>query len=444
MITPMDIKKNRCFGVFSGLIFAAGLVISIGAQSVSAVAQSNVKILEKDKSGRDVIRKGLKKNKSKNNLTRAQKKRLKSGKKNSGKKLFNPDPTHPANQFEPGELVVLDPPKGFASAIGSMGFKVTESVRLDGLGMQIYRLKVPRGMSVPDARASILAQFPGVTVDANHQFDPSAKPINARAAMGWRNVSRQCGRGIRLGMLDSGVNIKHPALKGQKITARNFFKKGRRPGPSVHGTAIASMLVGKPEWGGLLPGAQLMAANMFETRKDGRKVGSAIGLLKGLNWLTKANVDAINLSVAGADNKVLRVGFDRARKNGQVLIAAAGNWGRSDRPAFPAAYKYVLAVTAVSQNKRIYSKANRGKYIDFAAPGVKIYAAVPGGGKAMSGTSFAVPYITAIVAQRISQGSSKRINDIRKWIANSTQDLGRSGKDNTFGYGFVKLRPKCG
>jgi len=442
MLNETDWLENhrKYYWMLITVLFTAFLTAGMS----SAGAQSSVKILEKDKSGNDIIRRGSNKEKPANNAGKATKGRLKkSGKNNDSKKLFNPDPTHPQNQFERGELIVMNPPKGFAAAIGGMGFKVSESIRLDGLGLQVYRLKTPPGMSVPDARAAIAARFPGVKVDANHTFDPSAKPINARAAMGWRNVSKQCGRGIRLGMLDSGVNVRHPALKGQKITVRNFHKKGRRPGPSVHGTAIASMLVGKPKWGGLLPGAQLMAANMFETRKDGRKVGSAIGLLKGLNWLTKANVDAINLSVAGADNKVLRVAFNRARKNGQVLIAAAGNWGRSDRPAYPAAYKYVLAVTAVSQSKRIYSKANRGKYIDFAAPGVKIYAAVPGGGKAMSGTSFAVPYITAIVAERISQGGSKNISSIRKWITRGTQDLGKSGKDRTFGYGFVKLRPKC-
>ena len=162
-----------------------------------------------------------------------------------------------------------------------------------------------------------------------------------------------------------------------------------------------------------------------------------------MSWLAKSRVHAINLSVAGADNKVLRRAFAAARKMGLVLIAAAGNWGRSDRPAYPAAYKHVVAVTAVGKGNVIYRKANRGSYIDFAAPGVRIYTAVPGGGKTMIGTSFASPYIAALMALDIHRGASKRVATLRKRLQGGAKDLGSPGKGKVFGYGYVGLQPKC-
>ncbi len=367
----------------------------------------------------------------------------KSGASRGKVTLFHPDPKDPSNQFEAGEIVVLNPPKSFRSRVSGDGYKVMEIENLGALGFAMMRLKVPPGKSVPGAVQELSRKYPGVIIDANHTFAAQAKRVHARAAIGWKKAAANCGLGIRIGMIDSGVDTSHPALKNQNVIFRSFHRKGRRPGPRVHGTAVASMLVGSPKWGGILPGAKLMAASMFETKKNGQKVGTAIGMLKSLNWLAKARVDAINLSVAGSDNKTLRHAFDIAKKIKLTVIAAAGNWGRADKPAYPAAYKDVFAVTAINSKGRIYSHANTGKYIDFAAPGVRIYTAVPGGGKVMSGTSFATPYITAIIAaERVFGGTRTRSRQVKK-LRKNTKDLGRSGKDSVFGYGFVKLQPKC-
>ncbi len=266
---------------------------------------------------------------------------------------FNPD-----KEFEDGELVVIDPPSNFSDAVRRLGFTVLEQSRLDALALTVYRVRVPRGVSVPDARRQLLSRFPDATIDANHRFDPSqerrrrsprrtrrtrrgtapataptsrrrGKTLSvARAAVGWKNVPANCGKGVRIGMVDSGIDLKHPALLGQKIEFRSFHNPKRRKGPAAHGTAVAAMLIGKPSekgWGGLLPGAQLVAANMFELDRTGRKVGNTIALLKSLNWLLKKKVHAVNLSVAGSDNKVLRKAMDKLRKKGLVMIASAGN-----------------------------------------------------------------------------------------------------------------------
>lgn len=365
------------------------------------------------------------------------------GGKKPPKHLFHVDPKDPANQFELGQLLVTNAPRGFSRAVAPLGYQVIEQNELDGLGIVVLVVEVPKGKSVPEAERELSGRFPSAIIDANHTFESQAKGAHARGAMGWRNAKASCGRGVRLGMIDSGVDTNHAALKGQNVKFRSFHSKKREPGPRVHGTAVAAMLVGKTRWGGLLPGAELLAASMFETKKNGKKAGTGRGLLKSLNWLAKSKVHAVNLSVAGTDNKVLRLAFDKAKARGMVLVAAAGNWGRSDKPAYPAAYNHVVAVTAVNARKLIYSHANSGKYIDFAAPGVQIFTAVPGGTKVMSGTSFASPYIAALLGAEIAYGGRKKTSRLRSALQRKSIDLGKKGRDDVFGYGFVRIQPRC-
>lgn len=376
---------------------------------------------------------------------------------------FDPD-----KSFEAGEVVVVDPPTGFADAARRIGYLVSERIDLDELGMTMFRVNIPSGVSVPEAGRRLAAQFPGLVIDANHQMDPSQertpkrrraasprrassssdKPVlsRARAAMGWDNISNSCGQGVRLGQIDSGVDMNHPALKGQKVSFRSFHNPKRKQGPSNHGTAVAALLIGKPTpkgWGGILPGAELFAANMFEFNKTGKKVGNVIALLKGLNWIAKQNVHAVNLSIAGSKNRAVDKAFSLAKKKGLVMVAAAGNWGRADKPAYPAAYNEVVAVTAVGPYRAPYKHANKGDYIDFAAPGVRLWTAVASGGKYQSGTSFAAPYLTALIGLEISKGGSKNTDSLRDKLRPRTADLGVPGKDITFGWGIVDKPPSC-
>jgi len=356
-----------------------------------------------------------------------------------------------ARSFEPGEVIIAAPPAGFEDKIRSSGFRVLEHINLGQLKLAVVRVSTPSGMNVPDAIKKLSVLLPGVTIDANHQFEGSAAKTspgmagsNPRAMAGWENLSASCGTGLILGQIDSGVDLTHPALVGQKIKYQAFTKAGRKPGPPDHGTAVAAMLIGKAEWGGLLPGAQLYAANMFEINEKGKKIGSAVGLMKAINWLAMHKVDAINLSIAGNDNRVVRKAFSLAKRANLMLVAAVGNWGRADKPAYPAAYEHVVAVTATKGPELIYSHANQGKYVDFAAPGVGIYTALAGGGgKPQSGTSFATPYITAMAAILSHAGKTPTANDLRRALSAATRDLGKPGKDTVFGYGMVKARPAC-
>ncbi len=361
--------------------------------------------------------------------------------------LSPPTGLPPEDEFEKGEVLVVDPPEGFFEFSRQSGFSIIEETTLPELSMTVYVLRIPAGSTVRAARTLLEERFPKIITDVNHLYRTKgladyARHV-ARRKVGWRKVTAACGAGVRIGMVDAPLDLQHPAFKGRHVIFRSFHRTERRTAKADHGTAIAAMLVGTPEWGGLLPGAELRAANIFDIDGTGRTRGNANGLIKAVEWLLRERVDVINFSLAGADNKGMRRAIYKARRKGMLMVAAVGDWGSDLKSAYPAAYKDVIAVTAIGPKRRIYKKANRGRYIDFAAPGVRIYTAVPGGGRLQSGTSFAVPYITALTGFLAEKDRKMDSRKLRRLFSSKTIDLGDPGRDNVFGWGFVKLQPKC-
>jgi hypothetical protein len=135
----------------------------------------------------------------------------------------------------------------------------------------------------------------------------------------------------------------------------------------------------------------------------------------------------------------MELAVKRARQEGAELVAAVGNDGTTDVPRFPAAYDGVIGVTAVDQARRIFGPANRGSFVALSAPGVDLL--IPGqptaggaGNRLVTGTSFAVPYVTAALA---SYG-----NDPKRMFADVI-DLGAPGPDPIFGRGLVQGPNVC-
>lgn len=363
-------------------------------------------------------------------------------------------PAHGAERPDrPGEVLVVGPVDGFPGEAERLGLQVIEHQQLEGLGTSFYRVAVPQGGDTDQVIAALRARFPAAGIDVNRMAEPAVGTMDtgvapeswARSAIGWAPADPDCGHGIRIGMIDASVDVSHPALAGQHIEFRSFNDPHRRPSEAVHGTAIAAMLVGHPShdgWGGILPGADLKAANVFEYNEEGRLVGNAVGMLEAFDWMVAEGVRVVNLSMAGQDNEALRYVIDHARKRGLIPVAAAGNWGRLE-PTYPAAYDGVIAVTAFGPGGSIYKQANRGPFIDFAAPGVEMWTAVPHGGLVQSGTSFAVPYVTAQVAVEVAHGAASDADGIRRLLEARATDMGPPGRDDEYGWGFVAAPPSC-
>lgn len=223
----------------------------------------------------------------------------------------------------------------------------------------------------------------------------------ARAVIQWKTNFAACATGVRIGVIDTSVDQLHPAFSGQRITYASFLPDGRQASPNWHGTGVLSILAGRPDSGtpGLVHQATFFVANIFFAGDDGEPLTDTVSLLRALDWMSAAGATLINMSFSGPQDEIVRSRIASLSERGFVFSAAAGNGGPAGQPAYPAAYPEVIAVTAVNKHLQIFPFATRGPYIDLAAPGVDIWAAIPDAREGYrSGTSFAAPFATAVLA----------------------------------------------
>ncbi|HEY0105521.1 MAG TPA: S8 family serine peptidase, partial [Rhizomicrobium sp.] len=160
-----------------------------------------------------------------------------------------------------------------------------------------------------------------------------------------------------------------------------------------HGTAIASLLVGKDgDFTGYLPGAALFAADVFGGQAGG---GGALEIARALDWLAANDVAVVNISLTGPDNKLLERAVRGFLARGGIVVAAVGNGGPAAPASYPAAYAGVVGVSSVDQDRHLEIDASRHA-ATFVALGVDVRAARPERGYgAFTGTSFAAPAVAA-------------------------------------------------
>jgi subtilisin family serine protease len=162
-------------------------------------------------------------------------------------------------------------------------------------------------------------------------------------------------------------------------------------------------------------------------------------------------VTVVNLSFAGPKDPLVHFAIQEMARAGIVVVAAAGNEGPSAPPSYPAAYPEVIAVTAVDRNLAPYRYANRGAHIDVAAPGVGIWTALPGRKVGQqTGTSFAVPYVTAVLAMNHTQLEGRGADPFapkRRAIEVINGNIMRLGgamqRSPIFGAGLVQAPSSC-
>jgi subtilisin family serine protease len=203
----------------------------------------------------------------------------------------SPDGTTPrrdgGERILPGELIVAAPGSDHALSFVGLGFTVIDMRNLDAFGLTAYRLGLPRSLTSEEAARRLHEAIPGLTIDRHHLLDPTAARGTALEQAGslldWTVKGTTCGSGLRLGMIDGAVDLSHPALAGRRITFRSFHDPDNQPAAADHGTAIAAILVGTAPWGGLLPEAELLAANIFERKAGGSISAKAFGLIKALD-----------------------------------------------------------------------------------------------------------------------------------------------------------------
>jgi Subtilase family len=306
----------------------------------------------------------------------------------------------------------------------------------------IQVLRAPPGMSTARALRRLRELEPAVAFDYDHLYgrsasgvDPAAAvPVSAdSAAQAPPDADAPRPGGVRVGLIDGGVQVTHSVFHEASITLSGC---DGRPVPSSHATAIASLLVGaEAPFRGAAPGARLYAADVY----CGQPTGGAVdAIAAAFGWLDAQRVAVINISLVGPDNQVLRQVVRQMIERGHIVVAAVGNDGPAAPPLYPAAYPDVVGVTAVDARRRVLLEAGRGSQVEFAAPGADGAAArCPQGYASVRGTSFAAPLVAGLLAPRLPAPDPQQARAAIDSLAREAIHLGADGRNPSYGFGLV-------
>jgi len=328
-----------------------------------------------------------------------------------------------------GEILALaarDAPMPAAAA----GLAVLREVPLAGLGLRLLVLHA----SGDTARAlqRVQSADPAGAYDFNHVFTGSGL-LAAPAAPGAVAAAADVAASVALGLIDGGVDARHEVFAG--VTLHQHGCAGRQV-PDAHGTAVASLLVGRAAaLHGAAPGATLYAADVF----CGLPAGGAVdAVADALDWLARERVPVINVSLVGPPNRLLGEVLAALLARGHLVVAAVGNDGPAAAPLYPAAFPGVVGVTAVDGRGRILPEAERGAQVKFAAPGADMAAASAGHGYVrVRGTSFAAPLVAGLLAVHLSAPDKSAAEAAVASLAQAAQRLGQPVPNPISGYGLV-------
>lgn len=249
------------------------------------------------------------------------------------------------------------------------------------------------------------------------------------------------GKGIKVAVIDSGISTHSDLQIAGGVSTVSYTSSYNDD--EGHGTHVAGIIGARNNSFGLKGVAyetELYAVKAFN--RDGEAYLS--DLIEGIDWSIANDMDIINLSsgTQTSTRSFLNV-VNKAYDSGLLIVAAAGNDGApdglDDTVDFPARYASVIGVGAVDRYFGRASFSSTGPEVEVAAPGVDILSTYLDNQYAyMSGTSMATPYVTGHLAL-LKQAYPELTNDqLRQVLTDHTLDLGKTGRDPLFGYGFIQ------
>ena len=259
------------------------------------------------------------------------------------------------------------------------------------------------------------------------------------------------GLGIKVAVLDTGMDLTHPDFAGRAIDSRSFIRGEAVQDENGHGTHCIGTACGPnapddlPRYG-IAYNSTILAGKVLSNAGS----GSDSGILSGIEWALNNSCEVISMSL-GAPTRpgdtfspIYEQVGQRALKNGAVIIAAAGNdsrnrfGGRKVPPSpvgYPANAPSLMAVAAVDIGLGVAPFSNGsinfdGGQIDIAGPGVDVYSSwpMPTRYRSISGTSMATPHVSGIAAL-YAEATGARGMELWGWLMREAQRLSLSCAD---------------
>jgi Subtilase family len=333
------------------------------------------------------------------------------------------------------------------TAIERAGFQVVARGALSIADGEALRVRAPAGLGRQTALRRLGAAAPGAVIAENNIYRNISRPSGTRRGETGRTIEHTvaCSAGSTVAIIDTALDRDHPAFAGSSLVGLTVRAPDRQPSSTGHGTAVASMLIGRRDGPapGLAPGARLVAVDAFH-KAAGGDATDAFDLVRAIDLVSTQDAKVINMSLTGPENAVVGAAVSAIQKRGAIVVAAAGNDGPRARPLYPAAYPGVIAVAAVDGEGEPWRRSARGDHIAFSAEGVGIALAGRAGGvEPHTGTSFAAPVVTAMLAGKLQRLQTANAEVLTSHLASIARDSGEPGRDPVFGFGIVRPQDGC-
>jgi len=346
--------------------------------------------------------------------------------------------------------------------------------RAGGTVKYSYHLVPAIAATVPDNAISGLQANPNV-LRVEPDLVGRAIDVELENAWGVRRIGagqvhdlENQGSGVKVAIVDSGVDYDHPDLDDNYAGGRNFVEPDGDPidvyghGTHVAGTACAENNdngVGELGVVGVAPSCALYSLRVL----DDNGFGDASDTIAAMEWAIDNGIQVANLSLGWDPDPgtIFRTAFDNAWNAGMVIVAAAGNSGnppgKGNSLTHPAKYESVIAVAAIDSNDARASFSSTGAEVELAAPGAAVYSTwnddtgyydpqpvcgadangESGCYKYGSGTSMASPHVAGAAALILAANPTWTNDQVRAQLRSTADDLGAAGWDPQYGYGLV-------